>query len=84
MGNVFVMDPPSQTVWFTSKIKKRYYDYSITLCDIQNPDSGYNRDADPSFDSSYSDPTPGNLEDPVLWEEYDFYTTKFSLGVFDS
>lgn len=39
---------------------------------------------DDSFDLTYRDPTAYNLEDLNLWTEYETYTTKFELALYDN
>lgn len=39
---------------------------------------------DRSFDLLYRDPTPYDLTDTNLWDEYETYTTKFEIGVYDT
>lgn len=63
---------------------QQYNDYKINIDnDVVNPDFAYLRD-DGSFDMTYRDPTPYDLTDVNLWKEYESYTTKFEIAVYNN
>lgn len=66
---------------FYSLKNNQYYEYTLTINNTKNPNKGFTRSADTSYDNVYIDP---NLNDDlILWMQYDEYTYKFEIAMID-
>lgn len=79
MGNAFVMQTSSSKILYSWRNNK-YYEYVLTMRDINNPNIAQTR-VDGSYDLEYIDYDIN--DDYNLWNEYDEYTKKFEIAVFD-
>lgn len=79
-GNAFVIRSSANTELYSGR-NEQYYEYILTINATKNPNAGFSRSADTSFDKVYIDP---NLNDDLtLWSQYDEYTYKFEMAMLD-